>query len=369
MIPLNWARVDATVLSHNLRQLRKRAGSNTRMMVVVKSDGYGHGAVPAAQAAMESGAEELAVSTVAEGMALRLAGIETPVLIMGMTTPEGMRFAARYHLTPMLCDSASIEAYANAISDMGGKAQTYLKVDTGMGRLGCEPEEAAGLAEAILSHGIELRGLMSHIPDADAEDKSLARKQVADFRTLIEEVRKRGFTLPFNHIANTAALIDLPEARLEMCRPGLGFYGHLPSLYVSNDMGLRNAFTWQAKLTSCRWLPAGRTISYGRTFVLSSPTIVGVVPVGYSHGYTRQMGRAGSVLWRGRRCRVIGVVCMDMMMIDLGTEGLGAEGETVTLIGRDGDAEITVEEVAEWMGTIPYEVLCLVDFKVPRLYE
>jgi len=369
MNPLNWVRIDTNALTHNLHQLRRHAGSQTKMMVVVKSDGYGHGAVPSAQAALDGGAEELGVSTVAEGMALRLASITAPVFVMGMTTPDGARFAARYNLTPMLCELATVEAYAQAVSDLGGQAQCYLKVDTGMGRLGCEPEDAADMARAITGRGIELKGLMSHIPDSDAEDKSLARRQVADFRALIKELQSRGISLPTNHIANTAALIDIPEARLEMCRPGLGFYGHLPSPYVSTTLALKNAFTWQARLVYCRHMPTDRTVSYGRTYRLDAPTVVGVVPVGYSHGYMRRLGNQGMVLWRGRRCPVIGAVSMDMLMIDLGDDGLGAEGEIVTLLGRDGDEEITVAEMAGWLGTIPYEVLCLVDFKVPRLYD
>ncbi len=176
MNPLNWVRIDTSALSHNLHQLRRHAGAQVRMMVVVKSDGYGHGAVPSAQAALDAGAEELGVSTVAEGMALRLAGITAPVLVMGMTTPDGARLAARYNLTPMLCEPATVEAYAQAVHDLDGKAQCYLKVDTGMGRLGCEPQDAADLARAVTERGIELKGLMSHIPDSDAEDKSLARQ-------------------------------------------------------------------------------------------------------------------------------------------------------------------------------------------------
>lgn len=364
-----YAVVDLEAIVENVKGIRARVGSSVKIMAVVKADAYGHGAVEVSRAALEAGADWLGVAIPEEGAELRRAGIQAPILVLGPTPPSQADLVAAFDLDQMLSSLPLAQALSRSASERGRRIGVHLKVDTGMGRVGVPPSEAVAFAKRILLlPGLDLRGLMTHLAKADEADKTHALAQLKLFQEVDEALRSEGIQGFFRHAANSAAILDLPEAFLDLVRPGIILYGYYPSKAVSRSVPLRPALSFIAQVASLKEVPEGTGISYGWTFIAPKPLKVATLPFGYADGYSRLLSNRGEVLIRGRRARVIGRVCMDMVMVDV-TDIPGVEvGDEAVIYGRQGEEAISVEEVAEGLGTISYELLSMISKRVPRIY-
>jgi alanine racemase len=370
-----WAEVDLSAIRDNLLAVKERVGRGVKIMAVVKSDAYGHGKLEVARA-LDPYADWFGVSFVDEGVELRQAGFDQPILCMVTPLPDELDAVIKYRLTPVLSDAGLAGHLGERLARMEWMSayrrdfDVHVKVDTGMGRLGvwhAEAPETVARIEAV--PGVHVAGLMTHFPLADGEDRSFVGEQLARFARVRRELEGKGLSPELCHAANSAAIADLPESFLDMVRPGLALYGSYSSPHVTRNLGVRTAIALRARIASVKTLPAGATVSYGRLHRLERETPVGVLPLGYADGWRRSLSGRAEVLVRGKRRPIIGAICMDMCMVDL--EGLGevAPGEVVTLLGRDySGSKIEVEEAARWMDTIPYEVTCGLSERVPRHY-
>ncbi len=363
-----YAKVDLRAVQSNLRKIRAWVGRSVKVMAVVKADAYGHGAVEVSKAALKAGAEWLGVAIPEEGVELRKAGIEAPILVLGATSPSQASLVVNFGLDQTLSGLPLAEALSALACRMGKRVGVHLKVDTGMGRLGVFPSEAVAFARRVHSlPGLTLKGLMTHLATA-GEDNRYALKQVKVFQEVAEALKQAGFTFPLRHVANSAAILDLPDSFFDLVRPGLLLYGCYPSKAVSRPFPLRPALSLRTRITHLKDLPKGAGISYGRTFITKHPTKVAILPLGYADGLSFLLSNRGEVLVRGRKARIVGRVCMDMCMVDVTTVPGVKVGDEVVIYGRQGGGEIRVEEVAERIGTIAYELLCSIGKRVPRIY-
>ncbi len=351
------ARVDLDAVRHNVRALRPEGAE---LMVVVKADGYGHGAAPVARAALEAGATWLGVALVEEGIALREGGIDAPVLVLAEFPRGSEKEALAAGLTPTVYTEEGLRALAGA-----GATGVHLKVDTGMHRAGLwPPEDAVAFARRVVEAGLSLEGLWTHFARSE-EDEETTRAQLRRFLAVAEAVRAEGIAPRYLHAANSAAVLRYPETHLDLVRVGIGAYGVAPAQGLAP--GLRPALSWCSAVALVKRLPAGEAVSYGHRYRLERPATVATVPVGYADGYLRALSCRADVLIRGRRRRVAGSVTMDHILVDCGDDRV-APGDEVVLLGRQGDEVITAEELAERAGTIPYEILTSVGPRVPREY-
>ncbi len=361
------ARIDLGAIRHNAGVLARAAGG-ARLMAVVKADGYGHGAAPVARAALEGGADRLAVAAVSEAEELRAAGLDVPILVMGpLAGSEWARAAAA---------GAEVTAWtpeAVAAARAAGAPGVHLKLDTGMGRLGARPEDLSALIEAAAAAGdaIRVAGLMTHFATADetqGENASFMGEQLVRFRAAVAGMRDR-FPGALVHAANSAATLRQPSAAFDMVRCGIALYGCSPFGGDPAAHDLRPAMSWTSYLASVKTLRSRESVGYGRVWRAARGTRVASVPVGYADGYARSLSGRAQVLAGGRRVPVVGTISMDQLTVDLGPEGAEGVGEEVVLIGARADERITAEEVAAWRGTINYEVTCAVGPRVPRVHE
>ena len=353
------ATVDLDAIRANVRALLGCLAPGVGLMAVVKANGYGHGAVPAARAALEAGARWLGVAHVEEGLALRRAGIGAPVLVLVPPPPEDLDGALAAELSLTVCSREHAEAAAARARAAGRMARLHLKVDTGMGRLGADPAGAQELVRAIRAlPGATLEGLFSHFATADESDLSFARSQMEAFRALTGGLTAAGLRPAVCHMANTAAILNLPGCHFDLVRAGIGVYGIYPSPHVPRTVALRPALSWTTRIAFIKEVAPGTPISYGRTYVTQGARRIAALPVGYGDGYPRLLSNRGRVLVRGRRVPVVGRVCMNLTLVDV-TEVPGVrEGDEAVLLGRQGDEEITAEDLAALARTIPYEITC-----------
>jgi alanine racemase len=364
-----WAEVDLDAVAHNVRLLRERVAPAV-VWAVVKADGYGHGAVPVALAAMHGGAEGLCVALASEGVLLRTAGISAPILVLSQQPVDEIPGLVAGRLIPTLYDRAAVDAVADAARAAGAAGYpVHVKVDTGMHRVGCRPEDLLDVLGAVAAQAPALRlaGVWTHHACADDPAHPANDLQRRRFAAVLEELDRRGLRPPLVHAANSATGLATPEARHDMVRAGITIYGMEPGPGVAHLCdGLRPALGLRARVSAVRRVAAGEGVSYGWRSVLAADTTVATVPIGYADGVTRRYGLVGgSVLVGGRRRAVLGVVTMDQLMVDVGDDHV-AVGDEVVLIGRQGGEEIRAEEWAERLGTIPYEVTCGLSARVPR---
>lgn len=365
------ARIDLSAIRHNAAVLARAAG-RARLMAVVKAGGYGHGAAPAARAALEGGATALAVAAVSEAEDLRAAGIDAPLLVMGPLTGGewGRAMAARAEVAVWTPEAVGRARAAAAAA--GAAARVHLKLDTGMGRLGARPEDvdAVAGAAAAAGEGVVVAGLMTHFATADetrGENAAFMSEQLLRFRAAVTGLRGR-FPEATVHAANSAAILRQGATAFDMVRCGIALYGCSPFGGDPDDHDLRPAMAWSSYLASVKTIRSRESVGYGRVWRAARGTRVGVVPVGYADGYARALSGHAEVLVGGRRAPVVGTISMDQLTVDLGPEATEGVGEEVVLIGRQGAARITAEEVAAWRGTINYEVTCAVGARVPRVH-
>ena len=366
---LTWAEIDLDAIALNAASLKAHAGGKAELMVTVKANAYGHGAVPVARAAMEGGATRLAVHRTLEGVQLRQAGITAPILIMGYTLPAESERIVRWDLTPTVNSQPQAEALSAAAMAAGKPLPIHVKIDTGMSRYGLLPDEVLDFVR-FLSRlpGLVLEGLYTHYAVADLADKTFTRHQFGIYMDVVKQLEAAGFIFPLKHVANSAATLDMPEMALDMVRCGIALYGLRPSDEVEPTMPLRPALTLKSRVARVRTIPAGASVSYGRTYIATKPARVALVPVGYGDGYHRILSNRGAVLVRGRRAPIVGRVCMDQFVVDVSHIPEVQLHDEVVLIGRQGEEHISAEEVARWAETINYEVTTSLLPRVTRIY-
>jgi alanine racemase len=371
VIPV-WAEIDLDALAGNISEARRLTSPTAKIMAVVKANGYGHGAVEVSRTVLAGGADWLGVARLDEGLTLREAGIGAPILILGYLPPEQSADLVRSSLSQAVYTSDMALALAAAASAEGTRAKVHLKIDTGMGRIGWVAGPGAVREILILARNrhLEIEGIFTHFASADLADKGYTKEQLAKFTGLIEELRRNGLEIPIKHAANSAALMEMPETHLDMVRAGIILYGLYPSEEVDRSrIKLRPVMSLKAKVAFVKKVPAGFKVSYGCTYTTENETVIATLPLGYADGYSRLLSSKGCALLHGRLAPVVGRVCMDQIMVDVGHIPGIAAGDEAVLIGRQGDQEITADEIAGLLGTINYEVVCMVSHRVPRVYK
>lgn len=367
---VTWAEVDLTAIAYNVQAFKKHVGEKVEIIAVVKANAYGHGAAAVAKTALQAGATRLAVHRAIEGVELRRAGINAPILIMGYTPPGGAEMVVREQLTPSLITMEFAQALARHAEAIGVRVPVHIKVDSGMSRYGLMPEEVIDFLRAVAAlPAINLEGLFTHFATADWHDQTYVRQQLDIFKAVLDAARTSGFRLPLAHAANSAAAMRLPEAHFNAIRPGIAMYGMTPSSEWPPAFEIRPALTLKSTVSRVRLLPAGAAVSYGRTFVAQRPVKAALVPVGYGDGYHRILSNKGNVLIRGQRAPIIGRVCMDQFVVDVSHIKDVQQDDEVVLIGKQGQECISAEELAEWAGTINYEVTTSLTERVVRIYK
>ncbi|HEX8227798.1 MAG TPA: alanine racemase [Chloroflexia bacterium] len=366
------AEIDLSAIAGNTRAIKSLVGPRCRVLAVVKAVGYGLGAQWVAQAALEGGASWLGVACVDEGVQLRRAGYTGPVLIMSYTPPEEAELAARNRLTLAVHrehTARALEAAARSLGLSPREVAVHVKVDTGLGRFGCLPEELLPLVRAIgkLPH-LRLEGLMTHFADADNRDLTFARRQLSVLKDLEALAAEDGIKFEIVHAANSAATLCMPEARLDMVRCGILLSGHLPAPHMAGMLELKQALTLRSKLARVFQVEAGATVGYGRTWTAKAPALIGLVTIGYADGYRRVLSGRAEALVGGRRVPLVGRVSMDQVGLDLTHVPDAREGDEVVLVGSQVGASVTVDDLARWADTISYEILCGLSERVPRRY-
>jgi alanine racemase len=380
--PITWAEINLEAYAHNIRELRRVTRPPARLMAVVKANGYGHGAVEVAREALQNGAQYLGVARINEAIPLREAGLEVPILIFGYSPPDLAPLLMDYELTQTVYSLSTASALSEQATRKGKKINIHLKVDSGMGRLGFllvptngNPDDIAAQnpvreIEAITRlPGLTVEGIFTHFATADSADKSYADLQLDRFMDLLNRLQKEGLEPPVRHAANSSALIDMPDSHLDMVRPGIATYGLHPSDEVNKRIvDLKPVMTLKSKIIHLKRVAPGFNISYGITFQTKNHTTIATVPVGYADGFNRLLSSRGHMLVHGQRVPIVGRVCMDLTMLDVGgISGVALEDEVV-VFGKQGNEAVTADEIASSLDTINYEVVSTITDRVPRVY-
>jgi len=362
------AEVDLGAIQGNFVRLQEAVGPGVGVWAVIKADAYGHGAVAVARA-LEPLCAALAVSLVEEGLELRSAGVRCPIVVLGAFYNGHQDEVISERLTPVIYDQGDLERFALAARRRGERVSLHLKVDTGMSRLGFSAQELPTILDQTreLAASVEVAGLCTHLASADVADRAVTDSALARFEACLAAARARGLSGLTNHAANSAATVRFPRARFDAVRPGLALYGALPSSEVVYQ-GLTPAVRLSTQIMAIHDIDSDTPVSYGGAWRASRRSRVATLPIGYADGYPRHV-RGATTLVRGRRAPIVGAVCMDMLMVDVTDVPGAALGDVVTLIGRDGEDSITVDDVAGWAGTVNYEILCGISKRVPRIYS
>ena len=368
-----WAEVDLDAIWENMVHMKENIAENTKILAVIKTDGYGHGGVPIAKML-----EQLdfmfgyAAATYEEAHVLREAGVKKPILILGYTFPYCYEELIREEIRPAVYRRDTVEELAAAAVKVGQKAKVHIKVDTGMGRIGITPdEEGLEFVRFLIEHPeLEVEGIFTHFAKSDEADKTSANHQLELFQDFIKKIQTElGITIPVKHCSNSAAILEMPQANMDMVRAGITTYGLYPSEEVSKDIvPLRAAMSLYSHIVYCKTIHAGQSVSYGGLFTAQKDTRVATIPVGYGDGYPRSLSGKGYVLIRGKKAPILGRVCMDQFMVDISEIPEAMDGDKVTLLGMDGTERITAEELGELSGRFNYEFVCDLGKRIPRVY-
>lgn len=364
-----WAEIDSRAFCRNLIAVARFLRPSVRLIAVLKANGYGHGAIPLAKAAEHVDAPlwGFGVSSVEEGIGLRSAGLRRPILILGSLFPfESFEAALEHDLTSTVASLAAVRAVAKIASDRKRRARVHVKIDTGMGRIGVAPETAPPVLQTVLqSDSLLLEGVYTHLARADSPEET--KKQLALFEQVLRGVRVEGPHALLRHAANSAATLSFPESHYDAVRPGLALYGVYPQDDLSPRVDLRPVMTWKTRVVFVKTVRPGTPISYGGTFRVKRPSRLATLPVGYADGYRRAFSNKARVLVKGRRCPVVGRVTMDQTVVDVTDVPRVDVGEEAVLLGCQGPDKVSAEEMARWAETIPYEILCGISGRVPRV--
>lgn len=368
-----YAVIDLDAIHYNMEQMHRNLTPGTKMIGVIKTDAYGHGAVQIGRE-LESlpYVSGYATATAEEAMILRHAGLEKPILVLGYTFPYCYEDLIRYDIRPAVFREDSIEELAACARRIGKPVNVHIKVETGMARLGIRPD-AGGIAfvEKVLhSEGIRLEGMFTHFARADETDKSAARHQLTLLQDFIARVeRECNYRIPVKHCSNSAGIVELPEANMDAVRAGITIYGLWPSAEVARDLvPLQPVLSLKSCIVYIKEVEEGTAVSYGGTYVTPRKMRIATIPIGYGDGYPRGLSNRGYVLIRGRKAPILGRVCMDQFMVGLEDIPEAEEGDEVTLIGKDGGAQISMEELGDLSGRFNYELACGIGKRIPRVY-
>lgn len=367
-----WAEIDLDNIAHNVREIRRITNKKAEIMGVVKADAYGHGVFGVVRTLLNNGVTRLAVSMLDEAIQLRQKGIDVPILILSYTDPCRAEEIVLNEVTQTVFSMDLAEALSAAAVRLKKKVRIHIKIDTGMSRVGFMPGYNAVKNVVYISNlpGIVIEGLFTHFASADEADRNYTYMQFERFMSICSELSRIGVHIPIKHVANSAALIQFPEMHLDMVRPGIILYGMYPSDYVDKSrINLKPAMTLKANIILVKNVEKGTSISYGRTFTTKRDSKIATIPIGYADGYSRRLSNKGKVLVNGQVAPIVGRICMDQCMIDV-TDLTGdvKVGDEVVLFGKQGNASLPIEEVASGMGTINYEVSCIIGKRIPRVY-
>jgi alanine racemase len=366
MQPSTWLEIDLEAIRRNTARLREHC--QAQVLAVVKAGAYGHGAAPAARAAVRGGASWIGTARLEEALELRRQGLEQPVLILGYTAADRLAEALEARLDLTVWSLEQLEAASAAASSTGQAAAIHIKVDSGMNRIGLPPGDAvAFVRRAAETAGVACRGIYTHFACADNPDRAPTERQQAAFASVVEALQSSGLRPAWVHASNTAGALAYPEARWDLVRSGLGIYGMHPSVDVPLPAGFEAALQWKSRLTQIKVVPPGQGVSYGHAYVTRGEERLGTLSVGYADGFRRMDGNI--VLVGGRRVPIVGRVCMDQCLVQLDTVPQARVGDEAVLLGRQGDEAVTAEEIGARWGTINYEVTCGITERVARVYQ
>ena len=362
------AHIDLKAIAHNIQAIKRKVAP-ARIMAVVKADGYGHGAVPAARTALENGAGFLGVALVEEGIALRQSGIEAPILAFGGFFEEQIDAILEYDLRATIFDAGRARALARAACKRNKPAVVHVKVDTGMARLGVDWQSACSfVTEMNQTKGLRLEGVFTHFATSDVAGSRFAGTQLQRFNAFLDELKEMKTPPLLRHAANSGAILNLPGSYFDLVRSGVSLFGYYPSAETDRGVELHPALSLRSKVMALRDLRAGDVVSYGSTYRADKACRIANVPIGYADGFNRLLSNRGEVLIRGRRCQVVGRVCMDQIMVNVGVGTGVSVGDEVVLLGKQASQEISIYEICDKLNTIPYEVTCCLSKRIPRVY-
>ena len=364
-----WVEIDLAALAHNVRTLKNFLGSQTKLMAVVKADAYGHGAISVAKIALANGADSLAIATLAEGVELRQAGIDAPILILGaVNAPEEIKAIIAWQLEPTICSIHQAKIYAATSSQVGKSLFVHLKLDTGMSRLGTNWQEAIPFVEAVQNlPSLQISSIYSHFATADELDSTNMNLQHQRFKTAIGQLKAAGCKIPQLHLANSAATLGDRTTHYDQVRVGLGLYGLYPAPHLASILDLKPVLRVKAKITQVKTISAGEGISYGRKFVTNKDTKVAIVGIGYADGIPRSLSNQLQAIVADNLVPQIGSITMDQLMLNIDHLPNAQPGDIVTLIGQQDNVSITADDWANALGTISWEILCGFKHRLPRV--
>lgn len=366
-----WAEINLDNIAFNMKQIRSCSESED-IMAIVKADAYGHGALDISPVLLENGATRLAVAVVSEGVELRRGGIECPIMVLGFTPPSLIDDLLKYDIGQTIFSYNYAKELSTIAKKKHKKAKVHIAIDTGMGRIGFMPNEESVKEVVDISKlpNIEIEGIFSHFSTADEKDKEYTYQQLNEFNAFYEALKKSGVHIKIRHIANSGAIIDLPESHFEAVRPGIILYGYYPSEEVNKDrIELKPAMDLKTNIAHIKIIPSGYYIGYGKRFKSSRDSIIATLPVGYADGYTRLLNNKAKVIINGQFAPVVGSICMDQCMVDVtDIKGEVKIGDEVILIGEKNGVKLNADHIAEMLGTINYEVVCMITKRVPRVY-
>lgn len=361
-----WAEVDLRALKRNYERIQ--AYTNSEVMPIVKADAYGHGAIPVVKTLYDAGARRFGVAMLEEALEIKRVLPAAKIMMIGYMPADYAQMIVQEDIIAGVYQYSQAEALSKEALAQGKNATIHLKIDTGMGRIGFREEQYQEILRICELPHLFIEGIYMHFATADQVDLTFAHEQLRKFQAIYDRLKNQGINIPIRHAANSAAILQLPEAHFDLVRPGIILYGLPPSQKVGRNAGFEPVMTWKARVAHVKAIQAGETVSYGRTFRAAYPTRVATVPVGYADGLNRSLSNRGEMLVKGRRSTIIGRVCMDQTMLDV-TKIPGVEvGSIVTLLGTDGYERIDATEMGEWLDSINYEVVCDISKRVPRVY-
>lgn len=366
-----WAEVDLDAIAHNIKEIRKITNPNAKIMAVVKADAYGHGFLEVAKTLLENGADRLAVAVLQEGKQLRSRGVTVPILILGASGEEAVEDLINFDITPSVFTYEFAKALSYEAEIKEKVTKIHIKIDTGMSRIGfLAGENNEEIVDEIIKISklpyIEIEGIFSHFATSDEYDKSYTLLQYGRFMDVCNRLEEKGLNIPIKHICNSAGIMMYPEMHLDMVRPGVILYGMYPSDEVDKSrLDLIPAMTLKSTITHIKEVEPGRGVSYGKEYITDKKTKIATVPIGYADGYLRKLAKHGKMIVDGVKVPIIGRICMDQCMIDVTNVHNIDKGDEVIIFGREG---VTVDDLAEWLETINYEVSCVIGKRIPRIY-
>ncbi len=366
-----WAEVNLDHIAHNMREIRRVTSGNAKIMAIVKADAYGHGFLEVSKTLLENGADYLAVALLDEARQLRNCGIDVPIVILGHTPEPRVEELIRFDITQTVFSYTLAEVISRAAVAQNKRAKIHIKVDTGMTRLGFSVDEKG--IRTILSiarlPGIEIEGIFTHFASADEEDTGFTKYQFEKFISICDRLKKENLDIPIKHACNSAGIMQFPEMHLDMVRPGIVLYGLYPSDEVNKEkIHLKPAMQLKAIITQLKEVLAGISVSYGRVYTTQRDSVVATIPIGYADGVSRILTGRAKMIAGDKIVPVIGRICMDYCMIDV-TDLKGITvGDEVVIFGRKDELHIPVEDIARSMGTVNYEIVCIIGKRIPRVY-